>query len=181
MTYPFRDKAPVRTCTKEYADYHSYKNALAADFNHHCGYTHTSDVWFGGSRTFQIDHIKPKHVYPELANKYSNLVYCCSFVNRAKWDDDSPNYLDPCTVDFNEHFEREEDGSIVAKTDQARYMYKKMYLHLRRYAVAWKLEQLDLRIEELVPLAAKKPELSLILSKLLLLYRQCVKQLQATL
>ena len=58
MTYPFRDKAPVRTCTKEYADYHSYKYALAADFNHHCGYTHTSDVWFGGSRTFQIDHIK---------------------------------------------------------------------------------------------------------------------------
>ena len=60
-------------------------------------------------------------------------------------------------------------------------MYKKMYLHLRRYAVAWKLEQLDLRIEELVPLAEKKPELSPILSQLLLLYRQCVKQLQATL
>ncbi len=181
MTYPFRDIAPVRTCDKSYSDYHSYKPFLAKDFHHHCGYTHTSDVWFGGSRTFQIDHIKPRSIYKELETEYSNLVYCCSYVNRAKWDDDSPYYLDPCAVDFNDHFERDEEGVICAKTDQARYMVEKMHLNLMRYALAWKLEQLDLRIDQLVPLANKKPALRTILTDLLLVYRQYVKNLQGTL
>ena len=181
MAYPFREKAPLRTCVKKYSDYHHYKDSLAEDFNHHCGYTHTCDLWFGGSRTFQIDHIKPESIYPELKNEYSNLVYCCSYVNRAKWDDDSSNYLDPCTVDYNEHFEREEDGRIVAKTDEARYMLNRLHLNLARYALAWKVEQLDLRIDKLIPLVEKKPELNPILSQLLLVYRQYVKQLQAAL
>lgn len=95
MTQPFRIMAPKRTCTKNRANYNAYKTFLAEDFNHRCGYTDCSDYWFGGKRTFQIDHFKPESKYPELKNEYSNLVYCCSYVNRAKWDDDNPNYLDP--------------------------------------------------------------------------------------
>lgn len=181
MAILFRDKAPVRTCKKTYSDYRAYKPFLSVDFNHHCGYTHTSDVWFGGSRTFQIDHIKPKDKYPDKENDYNNLVYCCSYVNRAKWDDDSPNYLDPCLVDYNNHFERDGEGRISAKTDPARYMIKKMHLDLMRYAWAWKLEQLDLRIDRLVQLIDKKPELRPILTDILIAFRQYVKKFQATL
>ena len=60
-------------------------------------------------------------------------------------------------------------------------MLNRMHLNLARYALAWKVEQLDLRIDKLVPLVEKKPELNPILSQLLLVYRQYVKQLQATL
>ena len=114
--HPFRNMTPQRTCTKKRTDYHAYKAFLAEDFNHRCGYTDCSDHWFGGKRNFQIDHLKPKSIYPELVNEYGNLVYCCSYVNNAKSDDDNPNYLDPCNVDFNLHFERDDMGFIKAIT-----------------------------------------------------------------
>lgn len=149
MAHPFRVIAPTRTCVRKYADFHKYKQYLADDFNHKCGYTDCSEMWFGGKNTFQIDHIKPKSKYPKLENDYSNLVYCCSYVNRAKWDDDSPNYLDPCTVDFNVHFERDDYGRIVPKTTQGKYMAEHMQLKLLRYALIWNLDRLAGRIEQL--------------------------------
>ena len=105
MSYPFRTYTPIRTCLKSFNDYHAYKPYLEIDFCKKCGYTGCSQMWFGGRRTFQIDHLKPESKYPHLINEYSNLIYCCSYVNRAKWDDDSPNYLDPCDVDYNNHFD----------------------------------------------------------------------------
>ena len=59
MNHPFRIKMPVRTFKGYYSDYHRYKNKLAEDFSHKCGYTDCSDHWFGGARTFQIDHFLP--------------------------------------------------------------------------------------------------------------------------
>lgn len=145
--HPFRNMPPQRTCTKKRTDYHAYKAFLAEDFNHRCGYTDCSDHWFGGKRNFQIDHLKPKSIYPELVNEYGNLVYCCSYVNNAKSDDDNPNYLDPCNVDFNLHFERDDMGFIKAITPQGEYMVKHMDLCLYRYAICWKLDRLEERIK----------------------------------
>lgn len=149
MAYPFRIYTPKRTCNKTFADYHAYKPFLEADFCKRCGYTGCSQMWFGGKRTFQIDHLKPESKYPKLINEYSNLVYCCSYVNRAKWDDDSPNYLDPCDVDYNIHFERDANGFIVAKTEQGQYMLEHMHLNLFRYAIIWSLDRLTERIKKL--------------------------------
>ncbi len=106
-------------------------------------------MWFGGKRTFQIDHLKPESKHPTLINNYDNLVYCCSYVNRAKWDDDSPNYLDPCDVDYNDHFERDDNGYIVAKTKEGHYMVEHMHLNLFRYAIIWNLDRLTERIKRL--------------------------------
>jgi hypothetical protein len=149
VAYQFRSVAPIRTCNRKYTDYHKYKDNLADDFHHKCGYTDCSEMWFGGKGNFQIDHIRPKSKYPELANEYSNLVYCCSHVNRAKWDDDSPNYLDPCIEDFNNHFERDDYGRIVPKTPQGEYMAEHMQLYLLRYAIVWCLDQLTEKIDKL--------------------------------
>lgn len=149
MEYPFRTDAPVRTCKKRYADYHQYKDYLAEDFHHKCGYTDCSEQWFGGKRTFQIDHMKPTSIYPTLANEYNNLVYCCSYVNRAKSDDDNPYYLDPCNEDLNTHLARNDDGFIFAKSKQGEYMVSHMHLDLFRYAIIWKLDRLSERIDQL--------------------------------
>ena len=119
---------------------------METDFCKKCGYTGCSQMWFGGKRTFQIDHLKPESKYPELRNEYSNLVYCCSYVNRSKWDDDSPHYLDPCDADYNVHFERDANGCIVAKTKQGQYMLEHMNLDLFRYAIIWNLDRLNERI-----------------------------------
>lgn len=142
----FRQTAPVRTYKGTYKNYRSYKPHIAKDFNNRCGYTDCSDMWFGGRNNFHIDHFIPwkKHKdKPELKTDYANLVYACSYVNIIKSDDEG-QYLDPCNEDFNNHFERDIAGRIVAKatSPQAIYMFKKLKLHLRRYQVIWMLDQL---------------------------------------
>lgn len=150
MTYSFRKETPVRTFKGYYSDYHQYKKYLAEDFHHRCGYTDCSDHWFGGCRTFQIDHFIPLSKNPAKKNDYKNLIYCCSYVNRSKWDDESPYYLDPCDNDYNEHFERNSDGYICGKTEHAKYMIDKLHLGLARYAIIWNLDRLEDRIDKFV-------------------------------
>lgn len=150
MGINFRKISPIRTCTKSYANYRSYKPFLAKDFNNRCGYTDCSDIWFGGKNSFHIDHFKPWKKNLALKTTYSNLVYCCSYVNILKSDDES-DYLDPCDVDFNAHFERDVNGNILPKTSSALaiYMHKKLKLYLKRYQIIWKLDELVSRMGKL--------------------------------
>lgn len=150
MPNKFRLVAPKRTCTKTYANYRSYKQYLADDFNNRCGYTDSPDFWFGGKGSFHIDHFKPLSKNTELETDYSNLVYCCSYVNILKSNDEG-DYIDPCDVDFNEHFERDSGGAIIPKesSKQAKYMYRKLKLGLVRYKIIWKLDQIYDRLLKL--------------------------------
>jgi uncharacterized protein (TIGR02646 family) len=147
----FRSIAPERTYTgAELNDYRRYKEALEKDFNEKCGYTDCQQSWFGGKSNFQIDHFKPKSIYPELITKYSNLIYSCSYVNRAKSDDDG-DYIDPCDGDYNMHFHRDTLGNIYPNESSAtaKYMYKRLKLYLKRYSIIWMLEQLELKMQYL--------------------------------
>jgi hypothetical protein len=177
MKHPFRDISPKRTCTKKMSDYRLYKNELAADFHNRCGYTDCTDVWFGGSRTFQIDHFKPWSKNKNLKTEYSNLVYCCSYVNRAKWNDDSPLYLDPCDTDYNKHFERDGLGMIVGKSKEAKYMVDHLHLNLLRYRIIWTLDQLAPRIDKLESIVDAHPEYNVTLLSLLRLHQKFEKAL----
>lgn len=147
----FRDTVPERKYSgRELTDYRGYKDILANDFKSRCGYTSCLDSWFGGKTNFQIDHFKPKSIYPGLEKKYSNLVYSCSYVNRAKSNDDGM-YLDPVDVDYNIHFYRDELGNIYPREDSeaAKYMYIKLKLYLKRYSIIWMLEQLEQKLDNL--------------------------------
>lgn len=147
----FRNTSPERRYSGgEFADYRRYKDILAEDFKSRCGYTSCSDSWFGGRINFQIDHFKPKSKYPELETRYNNLVYSCSYVNRAKSDDDG-NYLDPVDIEYNLHFYRDNLGNIYPREDSeaAKYMYLKLKLYLKRYSIIWMLEQLEQKLDDL--------------------------------
>jgi hypothetical protein len=157
MKNKFREKIPIRTCKKEYSDYHDYKSFLANDFFQRCGYTDCPDVWFGGKNSFHIDHFVPWKKHPEnphLKNDYQNLVYCCSYVNILKSDDEGP-CLDPCKDDYNKHFYRDSIGNIYPfkSSKEANYMYKKLKLYLKRYQIIWMLDNIlnkATRIKELM-------------------------------
>ena len=176
---PFREIAPQRTYTKIHSNYHDYKPYLVIDFNYRCGYTDCSDFWFGGRNSFHIDHFIPwkKHIIdkPHLQTDYSNLVYCCSYVNIAKSDDEGL-YLDPCNVDYNEHFQREDNGKIIPLTDSAKYMYNKMKFYLERYRIIWMLDQLDNKIDKLKEIDNKEAEN--VCNELLLAYYNYTKYLK---
>lgn len=146
----FRTTAPKRTCNKKYSNYRKYKSHLRSDFNKRCGYTNCPDFWFGGPSAFHIDHFKPTSKYPELESEYSNLVYCCSYINILKSNDEG-GYLDPCDTDYNKHFERDNEGYIYPKKDskKAAYMYHTLQMYLRRYQIIWLLDELTQRIDKL--------------------------------
>jgi len=155
MANNFRNTPPKRTCTKSYASYRSYKSYLADDFNSRCGYTDCPDFWFGGRKTFHIDHFKPKSKNPELETIYSNLVYCCSYVNILKSDDEG-NYIDPCDIDYNTHFERDIDGSIIPISDEAHFMFKKLKLNMKRYQIIWMLDNIYIKMKKVKVLFDKE-------------------------
>ncbi|SIT13380.1 HNH endonuclease [Belliella pelovolcani] len=145
---PFREVPPKRSYAgKKLSDYRRYKDFLAQDFENRCGYTYCLDFWFGGKPNFQIDHFKPKSKFPDLETDYDNLVYSCSFVNRAK-SDDVGSYLDPVNEDYNTHFYRDELGNIYPRTESeaARYMYIRLKLYLKRHSIIWMLDQLEQRM-----------------------------------
>lgn len=142
---PFREVPPKRSYAGEkLSDYRRYKDFLAQDFENRCGYTYCLDFWFGGKTNFQIDHFKPKSKFPDLETDYNNLVYSCSFVNRAK-SDDVGSYIDPVDEDYNTHFYRDELGNIYpkAESESARYMYIRLKLYLKRHSIIWMLDQLE--------------------------------------
>ncbi|MCD4746960.1 MAG: hypothetical protein K8R58_11750 [Bacteroidales bacterium] len=76
-------------------------------------------------------------------------------MNRAKSNDwvssdknipvvDGEGYIDPCKSDFNDHFERDSQGNILARNSSpvAKYMCTKLKLYLKRYAIIWTLDQI---------------------------------------
>ncbi|CAI2040048.1 Uncharacterised protein [Serratia fonticola] len=162
MNKTFRLQAPKRTFAKSYATYGRYKPYLAKDFYNRCGYTNCPDFWFGGTGNFHIDHFIPwkKHpTQPNLKTDYSNLVYCCSYVNILKSDDETA-YLDPCTEDYNHHFLRDDFGNILAnkKSSKAVYMHNKLKLYLKRYQIIWMLENLFSRMDALKEAIQDSPD-----------------------
>jgi hypothetical protein len=150
----FREIAPVRTCVKTYKNYRSYKLFLISDFNERCGYCHSSHTWYGGYRSFHVDHFAPKDKFAHLETAYSNLVYTCPFCNIAKsnkWPSldatksvvNDEGFLDPCNVDYNIHFHRSGDGYISGITATGKYIVKTLFLNLERHAVTWQLSRLQ--------------------------------------
>ncbi len=162
---PLRDVNPKRTYQgEELNPYSEYRKILEVDFNNRCGYTHTPDSTFINKSNFHIDHFAPKSKkrFPHLVNKYSNLVYACSYVNIAKGDDwisddenvpivDGKGYIDPCSDDYANHFYRDINGNIFPEenSDVANYMYKRLKLYLSRYGTLWKLDQIKQRIDKM--------------------------------
>ena len=167
---PFRKINPTRNYTgPQKRHYRDYREELARDFNGRCAYTDCSHKWWGDG--FHIDHFVPKKpkvtdggrlaAFQAREHTYTNLVYACPQVNRAKsndWPSEDPDisvvegrgYIDPYS-DFNQHFERTNAGAIMPKAGDAvaGYMWQKLKLYLRRYELYWRIDEISLRAKEL--------------------------------
>lgn len=150
---PFRNKVPVRSFTKEYINYKSYKSPLSKDFHNRCGYCGDYDFWSGGPSNYHIDHFAPKSKFKQLENKYANLVYACAYCNRYKSNDwvsdscdisvvDNKGYIDPCDKSYDNALSRNLLGEILYENEVGKYMYLKMRLFLKRHSIIYKLTTL---------------------------------------
>ncbi|MDX2306421.1 MAG: HNH endonuclease domain-containing protein [Microscillaceae bacterium] len=174
----FREHLPKRTCTKVYEKYTNYKSFLRKDFHKRCGYCNAPD-FIKRTRDFQIDHFVPKAFWGGVIqkNNYYNLVYSCQFCNRAKsqkWptcDRTKPHngmkgFIDPVRQEYDEHLGRTNKGEIIYKTPLGGYIYNELNLYLKRHAILWKLERLEVNLKEVQKLNSVDNDHSEVLEKL---------------
>jgi hypothetical protein len=131
----------------------------------------------GGFHNFQIDHFRPRKLFPELINEYDNLCYACHFCNRAKWETWPSNeqlargyrFVDPCAEDlYKEHARLIVDSGELEPTSPAGdYTIKEIRLNrqvfkdlrLKRIAAQEDIEQINIKIARLKREAAPQLEL----------------------
>lgn len=153
-----REKVPVRTYNKkELSHYRYYKKYLEIDFENKCCYCNDSDNY---SDAYHVEHFAPKSKFPDLTNKYDNLLYCCPYCNRSKSDKwisndsqvsvaDEKGFIDPCNFDYDLHFERTSDGRINAITKLGEYMHKELSLGLVRHSILYRIALINKSVDKL--------------------------------
>lgn len=154
-----REKTPTRKSDVIHQkDFHAYRDQLASDFNHRCGYCDDRDAPRAAS--FEIDHFVPQIVDSDKITDYANLVYACKSCNnakRAKWptkDKTLPNngkkgWIDPCLKDYEAQFERLEDGEIHPLTEIGTWMYDNLKLWKKQHEILWNVERLEANYNQL--------------------------------
>ena len=158
----FRQHKIVRTCSKSYKDYHSYRKDLIADFSNRCCYCNIHGDTLGLS-SFQIDHFIPRKQFEgkrdELLTQYSNLMLACPKCNRAKSDQyegdimssaiENRLFYNPEMIDYNSIFYRNELGGISSDDQLGKEMIKRLKLYRTIHNYAWVLELIDNVIKKL--------------------------------
>ena len=196
MTHKFRKKIPKRRDKKNIVKrYQEHKDDLIVDFRNRCGYCGAPDKW--RTSWYEIDHFVPKD-YIKIATDldeqtYKNLVYACRSCNnakRSKWPTERPDvhndgnkgFVDPCEVEYDSYFFRDENGSIFPhESDLAMWMYNAFKFYKPRHHILWQIEEASddidtiqslLKDEDLKELMNKNPDIFI---KLLDLYKKYKK------
>ncbi len=128
----YRDK----TCPKPSdSDWRRFARELGVRFSQLCGYCEESTEG-------EVDHFKPKKVFPESVYEWNNWIYACHTCNHGKsekWPDGG--YVDPCAVPVGERPEKffafdlksgfiiPMEGLAADQSEQAKQMIKDLKLN----------------------------------------------------
>lgn len=126
--------------------YRAFRENVRRDFRRTCAYCLLEEIWAAGLENFEIDHFRPKSLFPRLENSYYNLYWACHVCNRLKrnhWPlpelaEQGYMFVDLCESTFEEHFALLETGEWQAKTKAAEYTLDLLRLN-RPHLVALRL------------------------------------------
>jgi len=173
----FRKRIPRRRNVVKIARHYSeHRKNLKEDFNHRCGYCDSHD---GFRRAhYEIDHFIPKKYlketftkpeeYKDKEQEYSNLVYACRSCNNAKrnkWPTksmdvchkDNVGFIDPCKSEYDDQFDRKDNGEIIAITELGKWIYKELNLSKPEHRIIWLLDEINKTIHEIEKMIINKP------------------------
>jgi uncharacterized protein (TIGR02646 family) len=110
-------------------DYRVFREPVREDFRKTCAYCLLEEMWAAGPENFELDHFRPKSVFPQLTMSYYNLYWSCHVCNRQKHDAwpskearaQGISFVDLCASSFDEHFVSQKNGKWRGKTLAARY------------------------------------------------------------
>ncbi|ELA9373249.1 hypothetical protein QUO16_004573 [Vibrio parahaemolyticus] len=100
-----------------------YKDELFQEFEGKCCYC---GVKAFSPQMVDIEHFKPKSLYPELANDKANLLIACRECNMFKAakfpldDNGEPLLLNPLEDDFSKHIKISENGYLEGLTERGK-------------------------------------------------------------
>ena len=166
---PLREKTPKRRpITTVVSTWGDHKPDLKIDFNDRCAYCDSHD---GYRHTwYEVDHFIPKAFFRQFGKitdtQYDNLVYSCKFCNNGKhnkwptesetiYNDGKIGFVDPCSDEYDTHFYRNADGSIMWASDVGKWMYQiafKFDQRERGIKLLWNLQKLKSLIIVLDPI-----------------------------
>lgn len=126
-----------------YIDYASFRPWLRDEFGFRCAFCLRRERWEPDASVFEIDHLRPVSVAPELALENSNLIYSCSVCNAAKWAEAVP---DPSRVLTEAAVSVGADGLLVPQSAAARRLVRQLDLNDPQFVV-WRRQLI--RIVEL--------------------------------
>ena len=94
-------------------------------------------TWAAGPENFELDHFRPKSLFPHLLMSYYNLYWSCHVCNRLKTDrwptrqllEQGIGYVDLCASTFQEHFVVQKNGKWRGKTLSAKYTIDSLRLN----------------------------------------------------
>jgi uncharacterized protein (TIGR02646 family) len=179
-------RRPITTAVNNYGD---HRSDLRIDFKNRCGYC--NDIESYRITWFEIDHFVPKEYLKNInETDYSNLVYSCRSCNnakRAKWPtkdetihhQNNIGFIDPCEDNYNNQFNRLNNGRIIPQTKLGSWIYNSLKLYKPQHEFIWNIELLDTLIDEINVVLEHSPNDSLKerLTLCLLEYRKYVKEL----
>ncbi|MBX4263770.1 HNH endonuclease [Clostridium estertheticum] len=198
MMRKFRDFRIIRTCTKKYTVYGTYKPSLRKDFKGRCSYCNLLENSI--TTPFEVDHYIPRDTFkddwPELDTLYENLVFACKKCNIAKSSKYTGNisnkrvineeFYNPVDVDYGTIFYRNDAGGIDSYDAKGKDMIAKLKLYKPIHNMAWicenlnaTLEKIDIQIEKSYKNPLKREILKKAKDELNDYYRLCNKLFQS--
>jgi uncharacterized protein (TIGR02646 family) len=117
--------------------YRKYRDYVRSDFEERCAYCLIKELFAGGPESFELDHFRPKSLFPESEFDFYNLYYSCHPCNNIKHDkwpsrrlqDQGKVFVDLCVEDFEAHFQEQPDGSWKGITPAAAYTIDELRLN----------------------------------------------------
>ena len=121
-----------------YLDYDSFRPWLRDEFRFRCVYCLRRERWEPDLGVFEIDHLAPVSLSPELRATYRNLVYSCTTCNAVKRGQVLP---DPTLALISSSLTVEADGRLSAQTEEARFLVRVLDLNDPMF-VAWRMRMI---------------------------------------
>jgi uncharacterized protein (TIGR02646 family) len=109
--------------------YSSFRPHVRNDFQRQCAYCLFLELLAAGEENFELDHFRPKSLFPEHAQNFYNIYYSCHPCNHLKRDlwpskdmeQRGLGFVDLCKDEFDMHFRLRSDGRLEGLTAAARF------------------------------------------------------------
>lgn len=110
---------------------------MRQDFRETCAYCLLEERFAGGQENFELDHFRPKWIFPGEADNFYNLYYAChpcNHIKHRKWPSldlqkKGIAFVDLCADNFEDHFQELDDGQWVGRTRSAQYTIDELRLN----------------------------------------------------